>query len=243
MFSLLMLVWNRYFREPLRQVEAESAEYRLANSHRFDWQTPTILVTAAVSLILLHYADSPDSVIRPVRFVVEAPAEPNAGRESRNDADRLALRPACGIASWWAALTVIVYVVIPVGGAETRIPREAHRLWTEAFAVCLWRGRCNALFVCVMRRWCGFFCDETLSADVTVLAGPRAKWCTRICGSGNSLTRCSSSAGVFLPRLPDSRHEAPLRRVRGVRVDGAVCADSLRQADAGSARRSLRASC
>lgn len=112
MIGLLLRIWDRYFREPLRQVEAESVEYRLATGARTDWQTPTILVTAAVCLVIQQYTGLPGSVAKPVGFVVDAVAGAEAAAEvaaalGKWHYDALSCR------LWWAAVAVLTYAVIP----------------------------------------------------------------------------------------------------------------------------------
>jgi membrane protease YdiL (CAAX protease family) len=112
MIGLLLLIWERYFREPLRTVEAESMEYRLANSTRIDWQTPTVLVTAAVCLILQNYTQQPASVIRPVRYVVESVAGFEAGARVEAKFGAWHYNPLAN-RLWWAGIAVLTYAVIP----------------------------------------------------------------------------------------------------------------------------------
>jgi membrane protease YdiL (CAAX protease family) len=113
MLGLLRHVWERYFGEPLREVEAKSIEYRLANGPRSDWQTPTILVTAAACLIIQQYTANPNSVAGPTKFVVslfasQATAEHVEATLRKWHFDPLANR------IWWAGIAVLTYAVIPM---------------------------------------------------------------------------------------------------------------------------------
>jgi len=114
MFSLLWRLWERYFGEPLRKVEAESLAYRLSDAGRhIDWKTPAVLVTAAACLILQQYTSHPNAVMGPVRSMIS----PVAGADTAEKATATLRKwggDSLSSRVWWAAISVLTYAVIPI---------------------------------------------------------------------------------------------------------------------------------
>ena len=102
----LRRVWERWFGEPLRKVEADALAYRLSDAGRHtDWKTPAVLLTAAACLTLQQYTSYPGQVVAAARFALGPDA---AVALQRWNADELAVRV------WWAAVAVVTYAVIPL---------------------------------------------------------------------------------------------------------------------------------
>ena len=111
---LLVRVWERYFGEPLRKVEAESLAYRLSDAgRRADLKTPAVLITAAACLVLQNYTDHPNQLAGVVGAVVNAVAGAASGagveatllRWEQDQPTRLL---------WWALNAVFCYTVFPI---------------------------------------------------------------------------------------------------------------------------------
>jgi membrane protease YdiL (CAAX protease family) len=82
MVRLLLHLWNRWFGEPLRKVEAESLAYRLSPEGRqIDTKTIAVVLTAAVCLTVQNYTINPDQVIGPAGWAAAAISGPDARRE------------------------------------------------------------------------------------------------------------------------------------------------------------------
>jgi membrane protease YdiL (CAAX protease family) len=114
MARLILFLWDRWFGEALRKVEAESLAYRQsADGRRVDWKTVTVLLTAAVCLTVQNYASHPGRVTPVAGFAAGLVGGPDARRaiEARLSAwgsDQLTSL------TWWTAAAVATYTVIPV---------------------------------------------------------------------------------------------------------------------------------
>jgi uncharacterized protein len=114
MLLLLARLWERWFAEPLRKIEADARSYRLSDAGRHtDWKTITVLVTTALCLILQNFTGSPSQAAPAAKFVATLLDGPEAGDEvevvlRKWSSDQLVSR------LWWAAVAVITYAVIPI---------------------------------------------------------------------------------------------------------------------------------
>ncbi|VTR92629.1 caax amino terminal protease : Abortive infection protein OS=Nitrosomonas sp. (strain Is79A3) GN=Nit79A3_3094 PE=4 SV=1: Abi [Gemmata massiliana] len=114
MTKLLLHVWQTWFGEPLRRVEAESLAYRLSDEgRRVDWKTPTVLLTAAICLTLQQYTATPGQVLGTARFLASTFGGPDSAAEvdtllRKWSGDQLAAR------LWWAGIAVLTYAIIPL---------------------------------------------------------------------------------------------------------------------------------
>ncbi|MBP3957720.1 CPBP family intramembrane metalloprotease [Gemmata sp. G18] len=114
MTKLLLHVWQTWFGEPLRRVEAESLAYRLSDEGRkLDWKTPAVLLTAAICLTLQQYTANPTQVLGAARFVASTFGGPNSAAEveillCKWGRDQFAGR------LWWAGVSVLTYAIIPL---------------------------------------------------------------------------------------------------------------------------------
>ncbi|QDU20628.1 CPBP family intramembrane glutamic endopeptidase [Urbifossiella limnaea] len=68
MASWLVRAWERWFAGPLRRVEADSLAYR-QTATGFDGKTVTVVVVAAVSLVVQNYYSGPGTLIAPLRWL------------------------------------------------------------------------------------------------------------------------------------------------------------------------------
>jgi uncharacterized protein len=108
----LRKLWETWFGEALRKVEAQSLQYRQSEAgQRVDWKTITVLLTAALCLTVQNYANP--SWVRPaVGFLAGLVGGPDGERAAVDwldawTADRL------GHLTWWASVAVLTYAVIP----------------------------------------------------------------------------------------------------------------------------------
>jgi membrane protease YdiL (CAAX protease family) len=106
-------VWERWFGEPLRKVEAASLAYRLSDAGRGpDWKTVTVILTTAVCLTLQNYAGNPDRLTTVAGFAAEQLDGPDAANAVRttltdwNEDQRVRL-------TWFGVAAVLTYAVIP----------------------------------------------------------------------------------------------------------------------------------
>ncbi len=79
MVALLGRAWNRWFAEPLRNVDADSLAYRQSAAARgFDGKTVTVVLVAALSLTLQNYFGSPGSVVPLLQWGAAVAGAPEA---------------------------------------------------------------------------------------------------------------------------------------------------------------------
>ncbi len=123
MVSLVVRAWDRWFAEPLRRVEADSLAYRQsAAAGGLDRKTLTVVLVAALSLVLQNYFSSPGTVMPVVRWVAELLAGSGAaagvletlGRWEESQSARL---------MWFALAAFTLYAVLP-GLVVTLVFRE-----------------------------------------------------------------------------------------------------------------------
>ncbi|MBX9626815.1 MAG: CPBP family intramembrane metalloprotease [Gemmataceae bacterium] len=109
----LFRLWERWFGEPVRKVEAESLAYRMSEAaRRPDYRTITVLLTAAVCLTGQNYFAAPEHlepIAGPAAGLVAGPAAEATVRRTLLEwnADQASILT-------WAGLTAVVcYAVIP----------------------------------------------------------------------------------------------------------------------------------
>jgi membrane protease YdiL (CAAX protease family) len=113
MLRLLLRCWERWFAEPLRKIEADALAYRLSDAgRRMDWKTPTVLVTAALCLIIQNYTQTPSQVAPAAKFVANLVAGPDAAGAVERVLRKWGNDELWGRV-WWAAIAVLTYAVIP----------------------------------------------------------------------------------------------------------------------------------
>ncbi len=114
MRGLLLSLWEKWFGEPLRKVEADSLAYRLSDpGRRIDWKTPIVLLTAAAALVLQNYTAHPTQVVSQARFV----ANTFGGSASASAVETKLLKWSNDPLSnriWWALVSAFTYAVIPI---------------------------------------------------------------------------------------------------------------------------------
>ncbi|HEX4608924.1 MAG TPA: CPBP family intramembrane glutamic endopeptidase [Urbifossiella sp.] len=112
MVALLGRAWNRWFAEPLRKVEAESLAYRQSAGRGFDGKTVTVVLTAAVCLMVQNYFGGPSAVVPVLKWGAELAGQPEAfagwtaalNRWSNDQSSRLL---------WFALTAFVTYAVVP----------------------------------------------------------------------------------------------------------------------------------
>jgi len=105
MASVAGRAWERWFAGPLRAIEADSLAYR-QTAPGFDGKTVTVVLVAAVSLVLQNYYSDPGSVIPLVRWAVGPDAEviSTLTRWEGSQSTRL---------MWFALAAFTLYAVFP----------------------------------------------------------------------------------------------------------------------------------
>jgi len=112
--TFLLAIWNRYFGESLRKIEAESLDYRQSEAGRSpDWKTIAVLVTVAVCLTIQNYAGHPSRVRGVAGFVVRTVAGENSALRVQQELDMWSSNQADSL-TWWAACSLLTYTVIPI---------------------------------------------------------------------------------------------------------------------------------
>lgn len=113
MYRAALRLWERLFAEPLRKVEAESLAYRLSDAgRRPDWKTGTVMITAALCLILQNYTGSPEYVAPAAKQVAGWFGGPDAANAV---GAKLAAwgRSQLSARVWWCSCAVFTYAVLP----------------------------------------------------------------------------------------------------------------------------------
>lgn len=110
----LLRLWNRWFGEPLRKVEAESLAYRLSDAGRgLDTKTVVVILTAAVCLTIQNYAAAPDRLIPLAGFVANLVDGPTA-REGVAATLRTWTHTRGPRLTWAGLCMILTYTVLPV---------------------------------------------------------------------------------------------------------------------------------
>ena len=113
-FTFLLAIWNRYFGESLRKIEAESLAYRQSEAGRGpDWKTVAVLVTAAVCLTIQNYAGHPSRVKGVAGFAVRTVAGDDSAVVVQRTLDDWGNNQGDAL-TWWAACTLLTYTIIPI---------------------------------------------------------------------------------------------------------------------------------
>lgn len=113
MLRLLPRLWNRWFGEPLRKVEAESLAYRLSPEGRqIDTKTIAVVLTAAVCLTVQNYTINPDQVIGPAGWAAGTISGPDARREVETTLRQWHVTQSQRLV-WSGLVLFFTYTVIP----------------------------------------------------------------------------------------------------------------------------------
>jgi membrane protease YdiL (CAAX protease family) len=113
MIRLLLAIWERWFGEALRKVEAESLAYRQSDAGKgLDVKTIAVVLTSAACLTLQNYLSSPDQLGPVAGWLVRALSGPEAA-----DSVRTTLREWSAIQGprlvWSGAVAVLTYAFLP----------------------------------------------------------------------------------------------------------------------------------
>lgn len=105
MASVVVRAWERWFAGPLRVIEADSLAYR-RSAPGFDGKTITVVLVAAVGLVLQNYFSNPDSLIPLLKWAVGPDADVilTLARWENSQSARL---------MWFALAAFTLYAVIP----------------------------------------------------------------------------------------------------------------------------------
>lgn len=111
---LLRRLWDRWFGEPLRTVEADALAYRLSPESRgLDTKTVVVVLTAAACLTVMNYAGAPDRLIPLAGFVAEHTSGLDAKQQVTATLHRWTMTQSTRLT--WAGLCMILcYTMLPV---------------------------------------------------------------------------------------------------------------------------------
>ncbi|HYH63203.1 MAG TPA: CPBP family intramembrane glutamic endopeptidase [Urbifossiella sp.] len=105
MASMAGRAWERWFAGPLRAVEADSLAYRRM-APGFDGKTVTVVLVAAVSLVLQNYYSGPGTVIPLLQWAVGAESKVIAALTQWEGSQSARLM-------WFALAAFTLYAVVP----------------------------------------------------------------------------------------------------------------------------------
>jgi uncharacterized protein len=107
-------LWNRWFGEPLRKVEAGSLAFRAsAAGHRLDIKTLTVILTAAACLTIQNFAMAPDRCTPLVGRVAEYVYGPEARRQTTATLNEWTRDQATRL-TWAGSCMILTYTVLPL---------------------------------------------------------------------------------------------------------------------------------
>jgi membrane protease YdiL (CAAX protease family) len=113
MVSVLRKLWDRWFGEPLRKVEADSLAYRLSPAGRgMDWKTVTVVLTAAACLTLQNYASHPDRLGPIAGWLAGLTSGPDATREVQAQLREWTATQGPRL-MWGGIVAFLTYAVVP----------------------------------------------------------------------------------------------------------------------------------
>lgn len=103
---LLLTLWERWFGESIRKVEADSSAYRNSpNGQRADTKTITVLVTVAICLTIQNYTQNPSDFVSLARVLGEHELAATLLKWESDPLTRL---------SWWAVVISTTYTILPM---------------------------------------------------------------------------------------------------------------------------------
>ena len=112
--SLLLRLWNRWFGDALRQVEADSLAFRAsAAGQRLDLKTIAVVLIAAASLTIQNFAGSPDRLTPLCGFVAEQTGGPEARRNINFTLHTWVHDQGIRL-TWFGLCSILTYTVLPV---------------------------------------------------------------------------------------------------------------------------------
>jgi membrane protease YdiL (CAAX protease family) len=112
--NVLIRLWNRWFGEPLRQVEADSLAWRASEAgHRLDGKTITVILVTAVCLTIQNFAMSPDRCTPLCGFVAELVNGPEARNRVVAVLKEWSLDQGARL-TWAGSCMILTYTVLPI---------------------------------------------------------------------------------------------------------------------------------
>jgi membrane protease YdiL (CAAX protease family) len=112
--AALIRMWNRWFGDPLRRVEAESLAYRLSHAGQgLDWKTITVVLTAAACLTIQNFAMAPDRLTPLCGFVAELTQGPDARRQVVAQLEAWTHDKGARL-TWFGLCSILTYTVLPI---------------------------------------------------------------------------------------------------------------------------------
>ncbi len=113
MVRVLRKLWDRWFGDPLRKVEADSLAYRLSPAGRgMDWKTVTVVLTAAACLTLQNYASHPDRLVTIAGWLAGLTSGPDATREVQAQLREWTATQGPRL-MWGGIVAFLTYAVVP----------------------------------------------------------------------------------------------------------------------------------
>lgn len=110
----LRRLWNRWFGDPLRQVEAESLAFRASDAgQRLDVKTIVVILTTATCLTIQNFAMAPDRCIPLCGFVAELADGPAARREVTATLNAWTQDRGARL-TWAGTCMILTYTVLPI---------------------------------------------------------------------------------------------------------------------------------
>lgn len=111
---MLQRIWNRWFGEPLRKIDAESLAFRASEAGQgIDWKTITVILVAAVSLTIQNYTSSPDKLVPVCGMIAERASGPEARKQIADTLNDWNSDKGARL-TWFGICLILTYTVLPL---------------------------------------------------------------------------------------------------------------------------------
>jgi membrane protease YdiL (CAAX protease family) len=110
---MLMRIWNRWFGEPLRRIEADSLAFRQSDAgKKLDVKTLVVVLTAAACLTIQNYTLAPDRLAPLAGFIAEQREGPDARHQVTTKLYVWNHDPGTRL-TWFGICCILTYTVLP----------------------------------------------------------------------------------------------------------------------------------
>lgn len=111
---MLFRIWNRWFGDPLRKIEAESIAFRTSEAgRRLDVKTLVVILTAAACLTIQNFTIAPDRLTTFCGYFAELSDGPEARREVAITLHNWTQNPGTRL-TWFGICSILTYTVLPI---------------------------------------------------------------------------------------------------------------------------------
>lgn len=111
---MLLRIWNRWFGDPLRKIEADSIAFRLSEAgQRLDVKLLVVVLTAAACLTIQNFTIAPDRLTGLCGYYAELMDGPEARREITSQLHQWTQDSGTRL-TWFGICSILTYTVLPI---------------------------------------------------------------------------------------------------------------------------------